>query len=392
MDLNWLKYKTKKKIWDFLKSYFYYERVPDSPFVLNINDDCDASQKRAVICYVAYSFFNNWENLYIGRTQPFEILKIVKIISGYGYSVDVIGCNDLKALKILETRKYDLIFGFGEAFFRLTDMFPLAKSVLYMTENPPEFSYQQEKERIDYFYKRHGRRVPLRRSGKFYKMHHLEKKYCHVITMGETGLLKNYHGSVSHIFPTGLRNLNFTFKAKDHYQSRRNYLWMGSTGAIHKGLDILLDAFYRRSDIFLHICGLDKQERRMLNLRRKDNIFEYGHVNIHSDIFLDLVGKCSYIILPSCSEGFSTSITTGMLHGLIPVVIKNTGFDKAGNNAIFLEDFKLEYIENKICELSEKEPQELSELSKNVFDFARKNFTIETFEENFRTIMTGLIA
>ena len=384
--------KFDKKVWDFIKDYFYYHRIPDTPVVLNINDDCNSDQKRAVVCYLTYSFLYDWEKTNIGRTQPYEIMKIVKTISWFGYAVDVIGCNDLRALEIVKHRKYNLIFGFGEAFYRLTNSHPDINSILYMTENIPDFSFKQEKVRIDYFYQRHGRKIRLRRSGKFYKKHHFDKLYSHVITMGETELLKKSYSNPKFIFPTGLRNKKYSFTEKNHMQSRYNYLWFGSTGAIHKGLDILLDVFYKRDDIILHICGLDKKEKKILNIQQRENIIEYGHVDVNSDAYLELVQRCTYIILPSCSEGFSTSVTTGMLHGLIPVVNKDTGgFNRANDKVIFLEDFRVEYIDKRINELSSFDPEKLSKLSKKVFDFAQENFSIEAFENSLREIMTDFV-
>jgi len=391
MQIPILRMKINNKVWNYIKDYFYYHRISDTPVILNINDDCKGDQKRAVICYLTYSFLCDWGSTNIGRTQPFEIMKIVKTISGFGYAVDIIGCNDLKALVVLKNRKYDLIFGFGEAFYQMTNLHPNAKSILYMTENTPAFSYKQEKERIDYFYQRHGRKINLRRSGKYFKKHHLDKLYSHVITMGEAELLQNSYNNPKSIFPTGLRNIRYSFTEKNHLQSRNNYLWFGSTGAIHKGLDILLDVFYKRDDIILHICGLDKKERKILNIRQKDNIIEYGHVDVNSDAYLELIQKCTYIILPSCSEGFSTAVTTGMLHGLIPIVIKDTGFNRAGDNVILLEDYKVDYLAETINELSCSDPHELSKLSKKVFDFAQENFSLEAFENHFRKIMTEII-
>jgi len=392
MWISILKMKFNKKVWNFIKDYFYYHRIPDTPVVLNINDGCRDNQKRALICYLTYSFLYDWDNTNIGRTQPFEIMIIVKTFSEYGYAVDIIGCNDLKALEIVKNRKYDLIFGFGEAFYQMTNFHPDAKSILYMTENTPDFSYKQEKDRIDYFYQRHGRKVSLRRSGKFYKKHHLDKMYSHVITMGETELLQKSYSNPKFIFPTGLRNNRYSFTEKNHLESRYNYLWLGSTGAIHKGLDILLDVFYKRNDIILHICGLDKKEKKTLNLQKRENIIEHGHVNVNSDAWLELVQRCTFIILPSCSEGFSTSVTTGMLHGLIPVVNKDTGgFNRAGDHVIFLEEYKVEYMAKRINELSGTDPQELSKLSKKTFDFAQENFSIEAFENHFKEIMTDII-
>ena len=89
----------------------------------------------------------------------------------------------------------------------------------------------------------------------------------------------------------------------------------------------------------LHICGLQKHERKQLILQKRVNIIEHGQIEINSDLFLEINNTCSFIILPSCSEACSTSITTGMLHGLIPIVMRDTGFNRLGENAIFFEDF-----------------------------------------------------
>jgi hypothetical protein len=124
---------------------------------------------------------------------------------------------------------------------------------------------------------------------------------------------------------------------------------------------------------------------------KRKNIIEDGLIYIKSDTFLQLVNKCSYIILPSCSEGFSTSITTGMLHGLIPVVMRDTGFDRLGPYAIFLEDFKVDYLEMKLNELSNTDPAKLSSLSRQIFDFARQNFTIQVFGYNFKAIISDIL-
>jgi len=155
-------------------------------------------------------------------------------------------------------------------------------------------------------------------------------------------------------------------------------------------LDLLLDVFSHREDIVLHICGLEKMDRKLLKMSKRENIVDEGLIFIKSETFLQLVDKCSFIILPSCSEACSTSITTGMLHGLIPVVMKDAGFTRLGNNAIFLEDFKIDYLEEKINELSNSDSDSLSSFSRQVYTFARQNFTIQDFENRFKTIISDI--
>lgn len=390
MTLSEIRGKITNKIWDNIKNYFYNQRVVDSPLVMNLNNIVTDEQPKVLICYLTNEYFINLDNN-VRRTISFEILKIVKVFSEFGFCIDIIGFNDIKSLASIKDRQYSMIFGFGETFYQMVKLQPEAISILYMTENHPCFSFQEEKKRIDYFYARHRRHARFGRSGNFYKLKHLDTKYSYVITLSETEPLKCQYDRPYFIFPTGIINPKYKFKYKDHQSSKMNFLWLGSYGAIHKGLDLLLDVFSKRDDIILHICGLSKQDRKILKIQNRRNIVEYGHIDIRSNFFLNIVETCSFIILPSCSEACSTSVTTGMLHGLIPIVMKDSGFNRLADNAIFLDDYKIEYLDSKLSEFINFSSKELELISKKVFDFAQQNFLIAIFEENFRTIMQDIL-
>ena len=382
--------KTKEKIWTYIKEFFFFQRVIDTTIVQNINYDSTSTQQKLLICYKTKGYFVDVEK-YLGRTFVNEIFTIIKKFSELGYCIDIVDCDNLKVVELIREKKYDLIFGFGESFYQITTLQPDAISILYMTENHPEFSRHEEKKRIEYFYERKGKHTKLKRSGGYYKLYHLKKKYNQVITLSEIEPLKHQYKKPYSIFPTGIINLQYIFKIKDHALSRKHFLWLGSSGAIHKGLDLLIDIFENRDDITLHICGLTKPDKKLLNIPKIKNIIDYGHINIKSELFLQLVEKCSYIILPSCSEGFSTSIATGMLHGMIPIVVKDTGFNRLGDNTIFLEDYNLEYINSSLSEVSNYLPEKLNIFNKKVFDFGRKNFTISNFEKEFKKIILEIL-
>ena len=391
MNIQNLETKVKNKVWYYIKDSFYSQRIPDSPIVQNLNTNCNPNQKRALLCYLPHGYFHNPENHNTGRTIQFEIFKIVKVFSDLDYCIDIVGFNDIRSLELIKSRHYDLIFGFGETFFQITNLQPKAISVLYMTENHPDVSLRAEKERIDYFYARHKKHIPIVRSGRFYKSKHVEKKYCQLITLGEIAPFRKQYDNPFTIFPTGIVNTSFVFKEKDHFNARKHFLWLGSNAVIHKGLDLLIDVFSHRKDICLHVCGLNKEARRLLKIPELENIIDYGYINIQSETFIKIVETCSYSILPSCSEGFATSITTSMLHGLIPVVIENTGFNRLNDKAIFLVDYKVEYLDSKLTELINYSPENLNLLSNKVFDFAHRNFQISVFEENLREIFLSII-
>jgi len=383
--------KIKNKIWPKIGSFFYEQMLNDSSIVRNLNCNGSGNQLRLLISYKAKGYFVNLESK-VGRTIFSEIFKIVKVFSELGYCIDVLDCNDVRCLASVKSTKYDAIFGFGEVFYKAVHFNPNSISILYMTENHPDFSLKEETKRIAYFYNRHRIHAKIERSGTFYKMHHLDRKYSHVITLGEVELLMPQYENPAPIFPTGIINSDFIFKKKNHELARRNFLWLGSKGAIHKGLDILIDIFSQRDDLILHVCGLTKEDKKQIGFPKRKNIIDYGHIDIRSQLFLNIADTCTYSILPSCSEGCATSITTGMLHGLIPIVMRDSGFNRLGNTAFFLEDFKVDYMNSKLTEIANTDIASLIQLSETAFDFARKNFVLSAFEENFRIIINAFLA
>ncbi len=379
--------ETKNFCYQQFKKLFYHQNIADRAILQSFNY-FDKGQKKVVICYLTLPHRLFWR---VVTTQSTEISSMISVFTELGYCIDVISFADVQCVEYIKNIHYDLILGFGDSFYKLTTFQPEAVSILYMTEHHPEFSYQEEKKRLDYFKERHKKVAKITRSGKFYKLSHLNKKYSNVITMSETSPFINQYRKPYSIFPTGIINENFVFKSKDHRSARKHFLWLGSFGAIHKGLDLLIDVFKKRDDIVLHICGLRNQEKKVFRWEQRKNIIEYGVINIRSEVFLELVDKCSYIILPSCSEGFSTSVATGMLHGLIPIVMENTGFNRLGNNALFLNNYKLDYLDLKLTEFSNETEINLQLLSKRAFDFAREHFTVSAYKQNFRDIIIDIV-
>lgn len=376
----------KAEIKKFIKKKLV--RKIKTPFVKNINLDLTKNQKRVLISYINYFSTANL-NSKISHTNLLESIQIINVFKEFDYIIDVAYCNSEESLEFLKVEKYDIIFGFGKVFREISKLNPLAQKIIYVTENHPELSLRNELERNIYFYERTGKNIPLRRSGVYYNETDFEN-VDYAIIMGEKTPFEKYSFKKYNIFPTGFLNKNYIFKNRDTDNSKKNFLWLGSNGAIHKGLDLLIEVFKNYPEINLHICGFN-QEEKYLKIPKLENIINYGRIDIQSQEFLKLVDRCSYIILPSCSEGFSTSIGTGMLHSMIPLVCKDTGFNRLDDKVILFGDYKIEYLKEKIINLSLKKDEELQELHEKVYLYARNNFTIEDFTEKFRNIIKGII-
>ena len=89
--------------------------------------------------------------------------------------------------------------------------------------------------------------------------------------------------------PVFIKEQNKNILVNEWSIKRQNYLWFGSSGAIHKGLDLVLDAFHNLKDVNLHICGNIESEERFFehyktSLNNNANINYYGYVDINTDL------------------------------------------------------------------------------------------------------------
>lgn len=119
-------------------------------------------------------------------------------------------------------------------------------------------------------------------------------------------------------------------KNKNFKDAKNHFLWFGSLGLIHKGLDLLLEVFKDLPNLNLHVCRPIDNEPKFKAIYYKElyntkNIHTYGYQNIQSKSFKDIISKCAFIIFPSCSEGESSSIINVLLYGLIPIVTNTEG-------------------------------------------------------------------
>jgi len=356
----------------------------------NINLDLSRTQKKVLISYLNSSFKEDLASYPVFSTNIFEVNQIIKVFIDLDFVIDVVDCMDNNAFEKVKDKNYDVLFGLGYVFNNMVELPNFSKRILYMTEHHPSFSKEKELERINYFYDRHRKNISVLRSGIYYQEKNFDS-VDDVIVLGETDLFNNKNYKIHPLKPTGLRNDKYQYSKRDFDISKKNFLWFGSYGAVHKGLDLLIDVFTNRKDLNLYICGLSDSEEKLFNLSNKANIFNLGKINVQTEVYLELVNKCSFVILPSCSEGMSTSILTCMRHSMIPIVMKDTGFNYLHNMVFLLEDYKINYIEKQINHISSLSDEHINSLHEEIFSYSNKNFNILKYTENFKSIITDII-
>ena len=94
--------------------------------------------------------------------------------------------------------------------------------------------------------------------------------------------------------------------AKDFEACRRRYIWFGSGGLVHKGLDLVLEAFAGLPDHQLVVCGPIHVERDFeaayaRELYATPNIHTVGWVDVAGERFRAICERSLVVVYPSCS-------------------------------------------------------------------------------------------
>jgi glycosyltransferase involved in cell wall biosynthesis len=184
--------------------------------------------------------------------------------------------------------------------------------------------------------------------------------------------------------------------AKNFEACRKRFLWFGSGGMVHKGLDLVIEAFAEMPEYHLTICGPIHRERDFerafhRELYQTPNIHTIGWVDISRPDFLEITNGCIGLIYPSCSEGQSGGVVTCLHAGLIPIISYESGVD-VDDFGFLLKDCSVETIKESIRMVASLSTQELRERARQAWEFARANHTREKFADEYRKIVTGIIS
>lgn len=176
---------------------------------------------------------------------------------------------------------------------------------------------------------------------------------------------------------------------KDFEACRKHFLWFGSGGLVHKGLDLLLDAFAQMPDYHLTICGPINKEEDFVKefykeLYQTPNIHTVGWVDLDSQNFINILNSCIGIVYPSCSEGGGGCVINCMHAGLIPLVSYEASVDVSDDYGVIFKECSIEEIKSSIQMISSLPAQKLKQMARNSWEFARANHTRERFAQVYK--------
>jgi len=174
-----------------------------------------------------------------------------------------------------------------------------------------------------------------------------------------------------------------------HYDAcRANFRWFGSQGFVHKGLDLVLEAFADMPDYQLYVCGPFQKEKEFVKvfypeLYQTPNIHAIGWVDVNGPEFLEVVNKCVGGVYPSCAEGQAGAATTLMHAGLVPLVSYESGVDVDDCGVVF-KDHSIQTIRETVRMVSQLPADHLQRMARKAWECARAVHTRENFAREFQ--------
>jgi len=351
--------------------------------------------KRALVSYITHAFqqFSPGDARNVQFSNIGIARSIVRILNELGYIVDVVEWSDTE---FVPNKHYDLFIGHGGCNFEriARKLLPEAVSIYFSTGVYWNEWNRIEEERFRWLEERRGVRLPHDRwiqHGEEYANQSADGIIC----LGNDVAKDSYSQ-----FPLVINLNNATYNddrydwaQKDFASGVDNFLFFSGGGNVHKGLDLLLEAFVQ-VDAHLYICQHIEPDFHDLyrhELEDFPNIHLVGPVPMRGPQFYKLVDTCNFVIHPSCAEGQPGSTIECMHQGLIPVVSRENNID-TNDYGITLDTCDIAEIARVVSDLSQRPPEWCEEMSRRVRRVALSHFSEAAFLRNMRDAIQRVIS
>ena len=344
--------------------------------------------KRVLMCHLPEAFSKKELPKY--HSNLTECHTIAKCFDKLGYSVDCVS----RTKTGIDYSKYDIVFGInGNAFMESFSSNVKALKIFYPVGAETFFNYRVTTLRNRDFHNRHGiwmlnanRYIPG--DARTYYETHLSDA---VICLGDEYVFNKYIeedmlNDKYYWLPAFHFQTVDTCTKKDFEKCRKSILWFGSSGMVHKGLDIAIDFAMEHPEYMLHICGGSRLETDFWNyytpkIKACRNIHNHGFVDIESDKFAQILSQCGILLNPSISEGGAVAVLNVLGNGaLLPVYSKATGIELSGCG-VCVPDVTYKAFEDALIKLESFPTEEFEKKALSAHTLVKENYTIEKYEE-----------
>jgi glycosyltransferase involved in cell wall biosynthesis len=319
------------------------------------------------------------------------IRSLGRALNELDYLVDIVSWDDTS---YQTNDRYDLLIQHGGVNYETLRPFlkPSGTLIYFSTGSYWRYHNAAEKRRFAAFDRRHGFQPSYDRLITF-----SEEKVDHdangIIALGNDVVKETYKK-----FPR-VYNLNLASYpdphagniAKSHTDTKNNFLFIAGGGAIHKGVDLAIEAF---RGLRQHLYIMAYVEPEVQKVYAKDleraNIHFIGPTEMRSAAFYEAMSKCSFAVLPSCSEGQPGSIVEALNNGLIPVVTRDVHLS-VNNYGFLLKTASITEIRKTVQAAANLDSQDIVRRARKAHQVTLKQHSPELFVSTLKSYMQKIV-
>lgn len=344
-----------------------------------------------LLSYITLPFVIS-DNFLDAHTNRWECLEIARLFLEQGYSVDVI---DWTNTTFIPKKDYHFVIDIHHNLERLSPLLPKnCVKIFHATGAHWLFQNTAEYTRLLDLQKRRGATlIPQRIMLPSHAIEHADI----VTLLGNDFTESTYAYAKKKIYriPLSTTHTYTTPTQKNFENAKKSFVWLGGSGMVHKGLDLVLEAFTAMPKYNLTICGKVSNEKDFEQAYHKElyqtpNIRVVGLIDQGSVEFKKICDNAIALVYPSCSEGQSGAVITTMHAGLIPIVSYQSGVDTK-NFGMTLKENSIEEIKRVVREIAVLPSETLRLMSVGAWEFAQKNHTRETFSGHYKNFIQELL-
>ena len=347
--------------------------------------------KRALVSYLAApATWPTDSKKFDGHSNAWESAQLVRILRDSGFQLDVINWDDHS---FVGRGHYDVVVDIHGNLSRVAGQ--ASCRVLHVTGSHPEFSNRAERERLAALETRRGVCLRRRRSVSVEAVTQFNDslRISDLVTLiGNTTTLSTFPTEIrSKIRLVTVSGSNLSrVRSPAQLASVGEFLWFAGSGAVHKGLDLVLEVFARNPQLTLHCVGPFTRELDFVRAYRRElfdlpNIVSHGFINPDTPKFYDIASRCCGFVTPSCSEGISPAVVTCLQFGLVPIISRQCGVDLPLGGGWLLEVCTLDELTGAVHELCDTPVTRLREMIEQTQSTAAHMYSREEFTRRLRS-------
>ena len=354
----------------------------------------DPPRGRAILSYIVDPFLlPAGAPLPHSHTHFWESRAMGEVLAGLGFEVEVLHWTNRT---FLPSGPCDLLVDVRLNLERLAPLVPPGcVKVMHIETGHPSFYNPAQRARLAALAARRGIELaPFKLLAENRAIEHADA----ATILGNEATQATYRFAGRPLYPVPISQpLLYPFpEGKDFAAARRRFLWFGSGGMVHKGLDLVLDAFAGLPDLHLTVCGPVERERAFESAYARElyatpNIHAHGWIDVAGPEFPDLARRTLALVYPSCSEGQNGGTVTCLHAGLLAVVTPEVGVDVDPSFGLLLAEPTVEAIRAAAVELSRRDPDGLAAMARRAWEFARERHTRERFAAGYRRAMVEIL-